>query len=84
MTNYLKIQSYHNLTFKEKAEVIVSISKPENFYLTFFNNLPHARTRVECFNHLNDLHFDIYGFYMYSDYASFNNCYSRHLKNRRK
>jgi len=84
MKNYLKIESFHDLSFKEKAEVIVSISKPETFFMTFFENLPNARTQVECFNHLNDLHFDIYGFYMYSEYNSFRNTYQKYLKNRRK
>jgi hypothetical protein len=80
--NLMKIESYHDLDFMQREKVILALSKSETFFKTFFNHLPYARTKTECFNHLNNLHLDIYGIYMYSDYNTFQTVYSKFLKNK--
>lgn len=82
--NLIEITSYHDLTFKDREKVLLAISKPKDFFHTFFNNLKFSQTRTECFNKLNDLHLDAYGDYMYSSYESFMITYKRHLETRRK
>lgn len=84
LKNLMIITSYYNLTYAEREQVLLAISKPSAFFKTFFNNLPYAKTKTECFNQLNDLHFDIYAEYMYTDYRSFQIVYSRFTKNNRK
>lgn len=41
------------------------------FYEYYFSQLKHHRTNIECFNHVNDLYFDIFGEYRYASYYSF-------------
>ena len=84
INNALQISSYYDLTTVEKLDLLIQISKPENFFLLYFNNLPYADSKAECFLHLNDLHYEIYGQYMYSDYNSFRNSYANFIKRRRK
>lgn len=82
--NLMQVQSYYDLSMIEREKVVIAVSKPKNFFNTFFNQLPDARNMVECFNKLNDLHYEIYTEYMYSTYASFQIVYSRHIKKTRK
>lgn len=72
-----------DLTAIEKYKLSVMLAKPKTFFETYFNNLPNARTCVECFNQLNDLHFEIFGEYMYTSMQSFLNQYTRNIKNRK-
>lgn len=76
--NLIQLESIFDLDFQERAEVIIAISKPKNFFKTYFKNLPYARTNLECFNKLNELHFEVYGEYMYSSYESFKVVCNRH------
>lgn len=76
--NLLKVTSYYDLDFTQRNQVLLAISKPSAFFTTFYNQLPFARTNIECFNKLNDLHFDIWGQYMYSSYNSFQIVYKKH------
>ena len=82
--NLIELESYYDLTFEQREKVIISISKPNKFFETYFNNLKNSRTCIECFNKLNDLHFEIYGSQMYSSFQSFSRVYSRHVKNLKK
>lgn len=50
------------------------------FYEYYFKQLSHHRTNFECFNHVNDLYFDIFGEYRYSSFKSFHNSISQHYK----
>lgn len=82
--NLIQIDSYYDLDFQMRNKLILSISKPQNFFKTYFNNLKNSRTCVECFTKLNDLHFEIYGTYMYSSFDSFSKVYSRYIKKQTK
>lgn len=82
--NLMKVNSYYDLSIIDREKIVIAVSKPKNFFNTFFNQLKYARTMVECFNKLNDLHFDIYAEYMYSSYASFQIVYSKYIKKNKK
>lgn len=47
------------------------LASPLGFYEYFFKQLPNHRTQIECFNAVNELYFDIFGDYRYSNYNSF-------------
>jgi hypothetical protein len=81
--NLIEIVSYYDLSFVERNKLIIQLSKPKSFFQTFFDNLKNTNTRIECFNKLNNLHQEIYGFEMYSSYESFITVYGRHIKNRK-
>lgn len=81
--NLMSVSSYHSLTLIERQQVLLAISKPSTFFISFYNHLPHANSCIECFNQLNDLHFDIWGQYMYSSYNSFQTVYSKYLKSQK-
>lgn len=53
---------------------------PYGFYQYYFNELPFHRTNLECFNHVNDIYFELYGEYRYESYNSFRIQYNQHLK----
>lgn len=82
--NLMEVNSYYDLSIIEREQIVIAVSKPKNFFNTFFNQLKNARTMVECFNKLNELHYDIYAEYMYSTYASFQIVYSKHIKKSRR
>jgi hypothetical protein len=81
--DFKEISSYLDLDFTERNKVIIAISKPKNFFNTYFNNLKNFNTRVECFNKLNDLHYEVYGTQMYSSWHSFQTVYTRYLRNKK-
>jgi len=72
--------TYTELTPVQQRDLIKEISKPKGFFKLYFNNLPYAATRLECFNKLNQLHLDIHDQYMYSNYDSFSQQYAKSLK----
>lgn len=82
--NIFEIQSYYDLPFNEREKLLIAISKPKSFFNTFFNNLKNARNRIECFNKINDLHVEVYGYEMYSSYQSFIITYRKYLNKKKK
>lgn len=78
--NIMKIDSIQELDAYQRERLIVKISKPLTFCRFWFDSLPLFKTKTECFEKLNAIHFEIFGFYMYSDYNSFQNTYSRFVK----
>lgn len=53
---------------------------PLGFYRYYFNELPFQKTNTECFNHVNEIYFELFGEYRYEDYDSFRKQYNRHLR----
>lgn len=82
--NYIEIDSYFKLSHEQRVDAIIALSKPQAFFITFFNNLANANSKIECFNKLNELHFEIYQEYMYSDYNSFRVVFTRYLNKKPK
>jgi hypothetical protein len=52
-------------------KILKKLGTAEGFYQYFFEQLPKHRTNLECFNHVNDLHLDLFGEYRYSSWHSF-------------
>ena len=79
----MQIKSYYDLDYVEREQVLLQISKPMDFFKTWFDNLPNTSGKTECFNHLNELHFEVFKTYMYNDYNAFQKAYSRYIYNKR-
>ncbi len=64
---------------KFRLSTILGGRSAHGFYNYYFNDLKYHRNQTECFNHINDLYFDIYGEYRYESYQSFSNQYSKNF-----
>lgn len=82
MNKHTHIKNVHALTQTEKYHLSIQLGgrTPHGFYKYYFDDLPNHPTKVECFNHVNEIYFALYGEYRYEDYNSFRNQYNRHLK----
>ena len=58
---------------QEQNNLMKKLASFEGFYHVFLENLKTTKTRHECFEKVNDLHFDLFGFTKYSCYKSFTN-----------
>lgn len=78
------IKSIKDLDIYQENELRKELGgiKPFGFYRYYFNELPQHATKIECFNHVNELYFDLFGEYRYEEWNSFRNQYNRHLKNK--
>lgn len=64
---------------KEENSLMRTLATRNGFFDRYFKELgsvkengrPRHRTQVECFNHINDQYFDLFGEYRYTDYNSF-------------
>ena len=60
---------------KEKLEVQIELmqklSTTPKFFVYYFSKLSEFGSNKSCFDSVNDLYFDLFGEYKYSDYASF-------------
>lgn len=73
-----------DLDIYQKFELSKILSVNHSFFKAYFNNLPFAKTQAECFNKLNDLHFEIFGIDKYSSYNSFRHKRNEYVENRLK
>lgn len=74
--NLMQIQ-FNTLSGLQKYELSQRLAKREDFFITYFNNLPYSDTNKACFDKLNELHFLMFKKYMYSDINSFKNQFSK-------
>jgi len=85
LANRLQIQK-----MQEQLDTVKKISTSEGFSLFWFNKLPEKDkypTNKACFDYVNQLHYDLLGYYKYSDYGSFKvsqNRRNKQLKNNGK
>lgn len=56
---------------QKENKLMRQLATPTGFYEYYFKQLKHHQTNMECFNHVNDLYFEIFGEYRYSSYYSF-------------
>lgn len=54
----------------------------EGFFQYYFEQLPKHRTQVECFNFVNEKHFDLFGEWRYETYNSFRHQLTNYHKRR--
>lgn len=56
---------------QQQNQLLKQLGTTVGFYQYYFNQLKHHKTNVECFNAVNELHFDLFGEYRYSSWATF-------------
>lgn len=71
-----QIKQYRSLDLHRK------IGTNSGFFEMYFSALPQHPTRNESFNYVNDLHFQLFGEYRYSSYASFYKSLNNSRKNK--
>ena len=68
--------------YRHQVEMMRKLYTPKGFIDYYFEQLklPDYKTNIECFNAINDIHYELFGEYKYSSYHSFRSQLSRHLK----
>lgn len=56
---------------EEKIQLMKQLRTTDGFIQFFFKEINNYKNRRECFDAVNELFFELYGEYRYSDYASF-------------
>lgn len=78
----LEIAQAHELeVLMQKIELMRQLSSTNGFFQYYFKNLNNYKTNTDCFNHCNDLYFELFGVYKYSSMQSF---WSINHKNNKK
>lgn len=65
---------------QKENKLLRTLGTRQGFFNYYFEMLPQCRTNVECFNHVNDLHLDLFGEYRYETYNSFRQLLNYNLK----
>lgn len=73
-----QIEEYH---YREK--MYRKLGTRQGFFQFYFEQLPQHRTNVECFNAVNELYFEFFGEWRYTDYNSFRKQANHYNNNRR-
>ena len=55
----------------------------QGFFQYYFDELPRHKTYIECFNEINEKHFDLFGEYRYESYDSFRKQISYYNRNKK-
>jgi len=65
---------------KIQVELMRSLSTTPKFFVYYFSKLSEFGSNKACFDSVNELYFDLFGEYKYSDYASFRVQLTKHNK----
>lgn len=67
---------------KQKEQIVLmrKLATTEGFFQHYFSILKQFDSQPQCFNHVNDLYFDLFNEYRYSCYNSFRNTLKRIYK----
>lgn len=57
--------------YRDQIIVIRKIATAKGFYDYYFAIIPEFSTRIEAFNYVNELYFELFGEYKYSSYQNF-------------
>lgn len=68
---------------QQENKLLRQLGTRTGFFQYYFDQLPKHRTQIECFNHVNDCHFDLFGEYKYESYHSFRRSLSHYRNNLR-
>lgn len=69
---------------QEDAKIMRKLATPKGFYNYWFSQLPNFKTRLDCFNHVNDLYLKYFDEEKYASYDSFLQTAKRQIKRKRK
>jgi len=75
-------RNYEARQLSEKLALAQKLGTTKGFYSFYFNHLSKFNTQIECFQHINELHNQIFGEYRYSSYNSFRRHLNHHLFNK--
>lgn len=67
----------------EEQMVAIRLCKVSDFVSLFFLEITTHNTKIEAFNYLNDVYFEYFGKYRFSNYQNFLRAMNNYLKNRR-
>lgn len=71
-TNHeLKAMRIQMQQLEAKIELMKQLRTSEGFIRYFFKEIDNYKNRAECFNAVNELFYQLFGEYRYSDYDSF-------------
>lgn len=56
-----------------KVKLMQKLATASGFFSYYFENLKSFLKREQCFNHVNDLYFELFGHYRYDSYSNFKN-----------
>lgn len=67
---------------RAENKIMREIATPVGFFSYYFKMLKEEKftTNVSCFNYVNDLYFNFFGEYKYSDYNSFRLVQNKNIK----
>lgn len=72
----------NQLTDSQKYDLAVQLGTTKGFFQYYFDQLPQHKSQIDSFEAANQLHYDIFKEYKYSDYHSFRRSMSYHLNNK--
>lgn len=72
------------LKLEEEAEIMKRLSARQGFFHMYYEALPAHSTYESAFNSVNELHFQLFGFYRYSDFVSFKNVINYYNRKKQK
>jgi hypothetical protein len=67
----------------QEIKLLKTLGTRQGFFQHYFEMLPRQRTQIECFNNVNDKHFELFGEYRYESYDSFRNQVAHYHKNKK-
>ncbi|WP_119792056.1 hypothetical protein [Flavobacterium anhuiense] len=56
---------------EKQTELMQNLCTTQKFYAYYFSKLSEFPSNKACFDHVNDLYYELFGEFRYSDYASF-------------
>ena len=75
------VEDIHNdIQVKLKLSVTLGGRSSEGFIDYYLEDLSNHPNQITCFNHVNELYFEIYGEYRFSCYDSFRTLLNRNYK----
>ena len=64
-------RNYEARQLSEKLALAQKLGTTKGFYSFYFNHLSKFNTQIECFDHCNELFYQIFQEYKYRNYDSF-------------
>jgi hypothetical protein len=65
---------------QHKINLMRKLATSSGFFEYYFSILKKFKTQCSCFHEVNDMYFNFFGEYKYSDYNSFRNTLKRQYK----
>lgn len=67
-------------SLEQKIELMRKLRTFDGFHSYFFSQIDKFKNRKECFDYCNQLFFDLFGEYRYSEYVYFRKAISKNRK----